>query len=223
LNEKIAVSRSRKTLFTNFKLKYLNQLTGEYCRKNQIVWETLSLESDSKFNYFEENQQMAKELFSFLEPQKMKNGPADYPHFKGRREEMTFKGNTLIFIGAHNIDGIRRMIELFSAQDSQIIPSKVLLSFSKRPSNEIEVMLKTLDDFFRGKSELLVTSFVHPKAFDLKDIEIINAKFNKINKGMFDFVTDWKKELNLSKNQNILVCGSYYFVGEVQRFILSNL
>ncbi len=38
-------------------------------------------------------------------------GIMQIPLYKGRREIMTFEGKSLIFIGAHNIDGIRRMIQ----------------------------------------------------------------------------------------------------------------
>ncbi|MFA6239239.1 MAG: hypothetical protein WC635_18005 [Bacteriovorax sp.] len=221
LNEKIAVSRREKPLFTQFKLQYLNQLTAKYCDSHGIDWRPLPVVSDN--NYFEENQKMAIEIFSTYLPQNDIPPQSSLPNFKGRREEMTFNGNTLIFIGAHNIDGIRRMIELFSPQTGQNWPDVVLLSFSKRSSNELEVMLKMLLDFFGNKSKVVITGFVHPKALELNEVARLENKFNKINKGLLDFVTDWKAEVSLFKNQKILVCGSYYFVGEVQRYIISNI
>lgn len=224
LSEKIAVSRRGKVLFTQFRLEYLNRLTAQYCDDFGVIWKPIPVAHESTINYFEENVRMASELFSFLEPGKVMPELHAIPKFKGRREEMTFKGNTLIFIGAHNIDGIRRMIELYSPQASKGLPTKILLSFSKRPSSELEVMLKTLVDHFGGESKLLITSFVHPKALELSEIVKLENKFNKISKGLLDFVTDWKTELNSTCNQNqkILVCGSYYFVGEVQRFVLTH-
>lgn len=223
LSEKIAVSRRGKALFTQFRLQYLNDFASIYCNEFGVDWRPLSVSKLAEANYFSENQKMARELFSFLEPEKQIPDLALIPKFKGRREEMTFRGNTLIFIGAHNIDGVRRMVELFSPQSSSPLPTTVLLSFSKRPSNELEVMLKTLVEFFGKESKLLITSFVHPKALELDEILKLEKKFNKINKGLLDFVTDWKSELDSSKNQKILVCGSYYFVGEVQRFIHQSL
>lgn len=216
LFEKIAVSRKGVPLFTQFKLGYLNELTDHYCNQKGALWRNIS--SVKSGNYFEENQHMAQEIFSFLEPAKKRGDLESVPHFRGRREEMTFKGNTLIFIGAHNIDGIRRMLELFSAQESSK-PSLVLLSFSKRPTNELEVMLKSLVDFFGKDCKLAMTSFEHPKALEFAEVTKLEKKFNKTNKGLLDFVTNWKTELQSFKNQRILVCGSYYFIGEVQRFI----
>ena len=221
LNEKIAVARSGKPLFTQFKSSYLNDLTKKYCEEHQILWrpiENIGTNTESS-NYFLENQELARALFQFLEPRIGRPEISEIPLFKGRREEMTFNGNGFIFIGAHNIDGVRRMIELFESEAYSDFPTQLLISFSKRPINEVEVMLKMMVEFFGSSAKLSLTSFVHPKALELGAINDLENKFNKINKGMLDFVIDWEAELNKSKNQKILVCGSYYFVGEVQRFI----
>lgn len=225
LGEKLAVARAQKPLFTHFKLDYLNQLTKNYCDEHGVLWRPIERESrnDNLENYFLENQKMAEAIFHFLRGHYEKNEFSDneIPIFKGRREEMTFNGNTLIFIGAHNIDGVRRMIELFSNPIPSFLPSQLLISFSKRPLKEVEIMLKMMVDFFGNETKLSLTSFVHPKALELSAIMELESKFNKMNKGMLDFATDWKTDLKKSKNQRILVCGSYYFVGEVQHFIHS--
>ena len=224
LSEKIAVSRANKPLYTQFKLDYLNQLTKKYCDEHKIAWRPIEMSREKMLsgNYFLENQKMARAIYQFLEPHGVVPFTSEIPLFKGRREEMTFNGNTLIFIGAHNIDGVRRMIELFESQLTSSLPTQLLISFSRRPINEVEIMLKSMLDFFGNGTKISLTSFVHPKALDLSAINELESKFNKISKGMLDFVTDWKTDLNKSKNQKILVCGSYYFVGEVQRFIHSN-
>ncbi len=224
LAEKIAVSREGKPLFTQFPLAYLNERTEKYCQEKKVLWCPLPADFETKGNYFLENQKMARALFHELEPLAELPRDNELPLFKGRREEMTFKKNTLIFIGAHNIDGVRRMIELFHSDSKDLLPARVLMSFSKRPVNEVEVMLKSIVDFFGNDSKLVLTHFDHPKALELDQLRTVEEKINKISKGLLDFVTDWKTDLDsLSRgNQKILVCGSYYFVGEVQRFILSH-
>lgn len=217
LAEKIAVSRPGKTLLTQFHLNYLNQLTHEYCENKNVVWK--SIREEKKQNYFEQNQAMARALFRELVPDGNLSDHLPIPEFKGRREEMTFRGNALIFIGAHNIDGVRSMTELFPDVSKSSWPTQLLISFSKRPVSEIEVMLKSMAEHFGENSKLILTSFEHPKAMDVKALHEVEEHLNKINKGMFDFVTDWKSYLNQVEKQNILVCGSYYFVGEIQRFI----
>lgn len=223
LKEKLAVSRAHKPLFTSFSLDYLNHLTQEYCEIKQVSWRPLSKNIRHEHeDYFQENQKMAQALFFELMGSEQKLPTEEVPTFKGRREEMTFKGNTLIFIGAHNIDGVRRMTELFLSTPKELWPTRVLMSFSKRPEKEVEVMLKSLVDFFGKKTKMDLTSFEHPKAQDLKELREVGKKINEFSKGLLDFVTDWKIDLNHTNNQKILVCGSYYFIGEVQRFIHSH-
>jgi len=220
LNEKLGISRPGKKLFTQFHLHYLNELTGSYCQDRGICW--VSLSPSARLNYFEQNQAMARALFSELEPTKDQHQEGGIPDFKGRREVMTFNGNTLIFIGAHNTDGVRSMIDLFKSDTSVAKPQHLLISFSKRPELEIEVMLKTIVGHFASSAKLHLTYFEHPKAFDEAALFKMAEKFNKINKGMLDFVTEWNTYLSQTKDQTILVCGSYYFVGEVQRFLISH-
>ncbi len=220
LNEKIAVSRKGKMLYTQFHLQYLNELTEAYCKQHGVLWKPLPKEHPG--NYFKQNQSLARALFNDLEPGEKRGSATRIPDFKGRREVMTFKGNTLIFIGAHNTDGVRSMIDLFRSESSASRPQQLLMSFSKRPDQEIEVMLKTIVGFFGKSAKLNVSFFEHPKATDESALLEVAGKFNKINKGMLDFVSDWKTYLSQAENQTILVCGSYYFVGEVQRFIISH-
>lgn len=227
LSEKIAVARRGALLLTNFKLAYLNEKTGDYARREGVIWRSLTSQENSE-SYFEDNQKMAWEIFNHFYPhngQDFKKAISLLPAYKGRREIMTFKGKSLIFIGAHNIDGVRRMLEGFerSVENSlesgtKKFPGQVLISFSQRPENEVIIMLKALMEFFQGKSTLLLTSFDHPKALSS---EVLQSITKKVNKGMLNFVPDWKvflKEEN-TEDSPILVCGSYYFIGEIQRFI----
>ena len=218
LSEKIAVSRPKRPLFTAFHLDYLNELTRDYVQQNGVAWKPLKTSEEK--NYFLENQEMAWEIFSFFLPQfssQKASFLSELPSYKGRREIMTFGAKSLIFIGAHNIDGMRRMLQAHDEEKSLNFDS-VLLAFSKRPLDEVEVMLKSVMDFVPHEVSLKVTCFDHPKALSREDVR---QAFEKTNKGMLQFVPDWKSDLQNSKSTSILVCGSYYFIGEVQRFILS--
>ena len=220
LSEKIAVSREKKPLFTNFSLNYLNEKTHEYVKKHNIDWRKLAINKKHS-TYFIENQQMAWEIFKYFIPDSkltFEKGIEHLPLYKGRREMMTFQGLSLIFIGAHNIDGVRRMLQSFLESSDVIFPDSLLVSFSQRPQKEVEVMLASMVEFFKNRSEIKLTSFNHPKALDEQSIRDASLK---VNKGMLNFVFDWKSELKNSKSKTILVCGSYYFIGEVQRFINS--
>jgi dihydrofolate synthase/folylpolyglutamate synthase len=220
LLEKIAVSREKKPLFTNFNLEYLNNLTAEYVQKKKIDWRIVRTKQAGE-NYFLENQQMAWEIFQYLCPSSKAvfgDSILSLPLYKGRREIMTFSGKSLIFIGAHNIDGVRRMLQSYQHSSLTLSPETLLVSFSQRPVKEVEIMLKSLLGYFGNEAKLFITCFDHPKALD-KDI--IKDVCLKVNKEMLNFTIDWKTEIKNSKSQTILVCGSYYFIGEVQRFINS--
>ena len=218
LAEKIAVSRKGKLLFTNFDLEYLNSQTKKYTQEHGVLWRPLQ----GSAQYYEANQKMAWEVFRQLEPTSLltfSEGISSLPLYKGRREIMTFEGKSLIFIGAHNIDGVRRMLQSYleSVKSHNLIfPESLLVSFSQRPISEVEVMLKSLVDFFKDKASISLTSFDHPKALDPESVRLAGVR---INKGMLNFVFDWKSELKNTKANTVLVCGSYYFIGEVQRFI----
>jgi dihydrofolate synthase/folylpolyglutamate synthase len=205
--EKIAVSRESRPLFTSFSLEYLNEMTLNYCLQKQVDWKPISPELD----YFKSNIQMAEGIFRyFLPAHNTKKNFKETP-FKGRHEMMTFRGNTLIFIGAHNVEGMRKMLEHFSLKNDLDV---ALFSFSKRSKKEIELMLQMLTNFSKSNVELWPTVFQHPKAIDRDVIE----KSSKV------FISDWRAKLEsfatTHKQKKILVCGSYYFIGEVQRFIL---
>lgn len=191
LNEKIAVSRAGRPLFTQFRLAYLNERTSKYCQSHGIKW--IQISADFHLDYFQENQKMAQELFTFLEPEKHIDFSTDVPSFKGRTEKMTFNQNALIFIGAHNIDGVRKMTELLSSDDHFESIDSVLISFSKRPEDEVIVMLKSMMEFFGHKTKMNLTHFEHPKALPEAMILEVEKEIHKMNKGMLTFVSDWKK------------------------------
>lgn len=139
---------------------------------------------------------------------------------------MTFNGKSLIFIGAHNTDGIRAMVELLKNDESQLRPESLLVSFSKRPDEEIRSMITSLREYFSGESfveavPLYLTYFDHPKAMDKNQLQSLDEEY----KGNLHFVSDWKAFLLTHSldcpEEKILVCGSYYFIGEIQRFIMS--
>lgn len=219
LSEKIAVARTGKPLFTAFSLEYLNSQTKIYCEEKKINW--IALESTPNEDYFLSNQKMAWKIFNFFLPEntlQFEKMIAKVPLFKGRREIMTIGTKSLIFIGAHNIDGIRKMLEAQKFGTDDTIDS-VVVSFSKRPVSEVEIMLKGLLEFFGHKTVIKVSCFDHPKALARDEVAEALAR---VNKGMLEFVPNWKADLHRSKAEKILYCGSYYFIGEVQRFILNS-
>jgi folylpolyglutamate synthase/dihydropteroate synthase len=78
-------------------------------------------------------------------------------------------------------------------------------------------MCKTLKILAQNGSELKLTFFEHPKAVSKE--AIMELYTDGENEGLFKFVEDWKSHITENHNQVYLVCGSYYFIGEVQSFL----
>jgi dihydrofolate synthase/folylpolyglutamate synthase len=218
LNEKLGVCRDKSKLISNISLDYLKDKIHYLSKTRNIEW----INHNSTRNYFRDNQLLSFAIFQHYFPNIEMQ--LNFPIFKGRHEKMSFKGKTIIFIGAHNIDGVRSMVQSkLLDQAASDIPIKVLLSFSKRSYEELNIMLKLLLGFKGIIYKVLLTTFHHEKAVDVKLINLLFKENLKFNEGLLGFVENWKEELLQSNNEKILVCGSYYFIGEVQRFIHTNL
>lgn len=143
---------------------------------------------------------------------------------KGRQEQMTREGHRFIFIGAHNVDGVAKMID--ELKQKQSVFDEVWFSFSQRPFSEISLVMEM---FLRDKkisARWRYFSFAHPKTFKrsacekeeqqlwdkwILELSQENCQQMAIEdhlKGGLDVVSDEKK---------ILVTGSYYFISAVQK------
>jgi dihydrofolate synthase/folylpolyglutamate synthase len=172
---------------------------------------------DESMEYSHRNKLLAAFTFEYFKnqfvPKSLNISKYSFQSLKGRFEELKFGPITFIFVGSHNIDGVRKLMQKISLGKQDF--DAALLSFSKRPDQEIETILGI---FLGSFKKVMVTSFEHIKAAtQLKD----QADKNKV-----EFVTDWKTYLeskikNQDKPETILVSGSYYFVGEVQKFLFS--
>lgn len=211
--EKLGVLRPGKKLLSNLKLDHLKEICHDYCKENDVEWRDI----ESSTDYFNSNISLSKSAALYLVPDI--NLDLQFPLFSGRQEIVFWNGIKFILNGAHNPDGIREMLKYSKPIDFNF----VLASFSKRDRKDIETMIKSLTRWVDCDEKLYLASFEHPKALDLKILEDVK-KSNCHNK--YVLINDWKKFLNGFKDQNatpsILVTGSYYFIGEVHTFLLSN-
>lgn len=149
-----------------------------------------------------------------------------WPTFKGRFEKMTDGVRTFIFIGAHNPDGFRAMTHALA--QSELRHLSALVAFSARELREIKACLKTLTVVEGLIDHLVLTAFDHPRSWKLSadEKEQLVRELAAFQKRMS--VTYQEDCWPLSgptfppnEHQNILVCGSYYFVGAVERALLA--
>jgi dihydrofolate synthase/folylpolyglutamate synthase len=133
------------------------------------------------------------------------------PH---RGDKLSFRDGKLQFIGSHNTDGMRKLIQYFCSRKNEKF-DYVIVSFSKRSDLEIEAMLKSLLSLPETFKKILVTRFDHPKAWSGNITKFVSPFIEEIN------WEDFLMKENLD-SKNILVTGSYYFVGSIKKFIFQN-
>ena len=221
LGEKLGITRAGQTLLTSLESSYLRDVCRNYSRQHKVAWGDL-FEQGVLFegqNYRERNNLLAQHLFRELVG-KMPSPQRDSIELKGRWETMTLGKAKFLFVGAHNLDGIKRMVSSMEA----LVLAQVLISFSLRSRDEICAMLTALNKL-QLSGPISLVYFRHSRGFSPENWARICSEVAKqeqlrgIQRG-----GDWKEFVakKRSKEQTILVCGSYYFIGEVQKFILLN-
>jgi dihydrofolate synthase/folylpolyglutamate synthase len=215
LSEKLGVLRSNTMLIANLELAYCRERTVVYAKDLGATY--LDLFAVYPEDYSKQNRFLAFVAMNWLfnqkiDVQKLKN------EFSTRKMEQIFKGRfekwrtTLgdyYFNGSHNLDGVRKLVSLLTK--SQQTPfKKTIIAFSQRPSEEIEQMIKIFETNRNFFGKIYVTKFIHPKAYDGPLV---------LGQGT-TYVADWKEALlQFDAQDKALVCGSYYFVGETQKFL----
>lgn len=251
LREKLGISRSQVPLITGFELEWLQKQTQAFCDQNKIPHYDLFKMGYLKKSdhYVFRNKIMAhllKKVFCLDEEDTpFKNAPPDVvrkeviddPFFdftggKGRFEKWRLgKKSEVLFVGAHNIDGIRKLTNALAGT----FFDHVLLSFSKRNKKDILDSLSHLAAYPCLYKNISLTFFDHEKAWK-KETEIGGKGEDQIIKLCDSLgirvLSNWKESVedifqkkDFGKNtegQRTLITGSYYFIGEVQKFLLSN-
>lgn len=228
LSEKMGVTRPFGILISSLELSYLREQISTHYQVNCFDLFSLGI-TKIKDDFTTRNKKLAMALFICVNNQchmdeklflselgnhleKMDFTPKG---FKGRFEKVTWEDRCFIFIGAHNIDGIRKM-----ANHPIILKSRIdyiWCSFSKRLKKE---MINSLS-VFMGLAPTIVTPFTHFKASSALELQEVCAdiKNDQIKYPLF-FEDDIFATLSLfEKNKTIVVTGSYYFIGEVQKII----
>ena len=220
LLEKLGVTRPQVPLLTCLELSFQREVCREFTKTTQVPWiDLFEAELVTKTNdYSKRNRLLALQAFKKLTGKTISLESLRSLSFKGRGETIQITYKTFFFIGAHNHDGVRKMVEGLKSghllNDFSCPFDTILVSFSKRSIEEIEACVRLLARDWRLTNRVVLTSFEHNKAMDGKAL----SKF----KGLVEFEADWKNILPKLQG-TVLVTGSYYFVGEVQRFLSSKL
>ncbi len=222
LKEKLGICRENSPHFSSLEQVYLRNKQVSYLskKKNLIdLFESGIIKEED--NYFLRNKLLASYFINTLlggdlsrESLLLQINSFVCSVTKGRQEEVTIKNIKFIFIGAHNVDGIRKMRDYFLSQKNRD-RSAILCAFSKRKNEDIVSSLEIIKSAPCLFESINVTSFEHLKALPLESIPSIEE---------VTITEDWKSYLdnilNCKKGQWI-VTGSYYFIGEVQKYLNS--
>lgn len=209
LFEKYGVSRFGGRLLSCVEQDTLKDILRDWTKRDQINFSQLDL--DDSMSYQQRNRELAKALFFEL-CQKEAQAPFDWPVSKGRREKVTFRDRDFIFIGAHNLDGHRKMLKMLKDEEVVSRDDVLVLSFSTGREDQVSKILNLYKTYPCLFSYKFVTSFEGERSIE-KDFLI-----EQLQDG-FEFMSEWNELLDDKyKNKKIIISGSYFFISEVQKF-----
>lgn len=213
LSQKIGIARKNAPLVSFYTSSYLLSETKKQAKAIGALYHDLS---DKYFSndYSYRNRLLATALFVYATARVQSSldqldallASFSFPSFPGRKERMTRGKRSFIFIGAHNVEGMRALYQ------AGLVFDHALVAFSIRPQSDV---------IAAGKIVRLITKsvdftvFDHPKALP-----------EDVTKALFPtcFLADWKAKVDQLMHQEgeTVVMGSYYFIGEVQKYFATN-
>lgn len=215
--EKLAISRKSKFLISTLELLYLRQIAKNYCETNAVKWIDLIDENSQlkNLNYSNRNQLLAQRSVELITGKTIteKHWLGYHSSTMTRWEE---NGVEFYGFGSHNPDGLRKLVQFLSQHNYNNFDT-LIFSFSKRNTKDIECMLKIINQL--NIPTIKLVAFKHPKAMEESKLKTMAMAYSKV-----EFVDDSHKVIqNLSPNSKVLVCGSYYFLGEFQKISTSSI
>lgn len=218
LREKLAISRKAIPLICGVEEGHLQQMVIDHCEGGKIPLELLSLSSHWKsYDYERRNREVAARALSQLLKQNISwEIFSQQSALPARREIVTCEGNRFILIGAHNPDGMKKALTWVAGRPSLKIDG-VIFSFSARPQQDLEEMLRELERFAQTGPTLMPVSFRHAKALDAASLNQLLAPRARA----LALEKIWEKNY-LGQQHTYLVTGSYYLIAAFMRDILQH-
>jgi dihydrofolate synthase/folylpolyglutamate synthase len=245
LAEKIEITRAQKYLVSGVVDVSLRPLIHAFCQIRRVnLVDCAENEHFRTASYPQRNEQVATQVLALsaelfwrdrfkLSPQVI-SLPAEC---LGRRQILTLADKKFIFIGAHNTQGIEQMIDWLKGDTSPLtMIDEIWMGFSDRAVSDVQTMIDLLMGINEVK-EKKIFSFGHTKAFKIDQLlawiknRWATLKIQSLESETIDtrgieaqkFFHGRGKDCFADEKKNfILVTGSYYFVGEVQKKLLSS-
>lgn len=237
LKEKLGVTRTQAPHLSSLKSRYVYDRQQKFLGQNHLSFD---LFHDGKVgrdvSYRQSNRVLAMMAANYLLSGEISFERAwrqvcekkSWPGLKGRFEKMTDGGHTFIFIGAHNTDGFRELVGALKKYEGAL-PTSAWVAFSARDDSELHSCLKTLLSGVESLNTVYLTDFDHPRSWKLRDmsserrvgLERALSKFLTRTRVRYDQSwTQLWESLELAEGDCTMVCGSYYFVGTLERALM---
>lgn len=228
LAEKLGVCRKNIPLISALNSETLNKKVSEFSKLKEIPWINLKEEYPklASMAYWDQNMLVSLIAFNMLTQGVSNLNAVDIDHLPlpknspGRFEQMTLENRGFIFIGAHNLDGLRVLVQSIYERVELDVDSECLFALSERPDDEINSILEVIISCNRLSRITKVCSFKHPRALNIEKLSSLLESRKKAGKEELKFVESWKKAINKSSSNKTLILGSYYFISEVQKYLL---
>lgn len=209
LKEKLGITRRNRPLVASLDRKYLVDLCRDHCEEEGIPLYLMEFQDSLSFQ--DKNWLMAKKLAHLF----FKSSDEDYQRPQtlwARPFEVTYEGQQFTLLGSHNLDGLRSLAHWANEKKTAegFFFDETWLGMSRKDNEEISHCLELIDQSFCLSLEIRFFEFDHPRATSLHQLKDCWEKEDRKKKAYFE--TDFRN-LSFKGNKNILVCGSYYFLG----------
>ncbi|PPE04845.1 folylpolyglutamate synthase [Entomoplasma ellychniae] len=172
-------------------LKYKDIIIKSLVNKNAIIWAD---SYEDKINYQKANKGLANKVLQHF---KINYDLNNVQPPLGRFTQIEFKDIKIILDGAHNVDGINQLINSVNTKEWTVVYASI-------ETKDYITILNTLKNNFE---KVYITNFEYFKSWDINKINH-NLKIKNIE----NFI--------LTSKENLLICGSLYFVPLVYEFII---
>jgi dihydrofolate synthase/folylpolyglutamate synthase len=211
LLEKVEISREGKPHISSIGIEYLKKLENDFVTKRGGHYKNVY---NAEFDYFQQNMQVASELFKTLLPaikideRELKDlylGP-------GRMQREKYGTNDILLNGTHNPDGFKALTDYFYRESIKF--DSVILGFSNRTEKELKQIIAIIKKYPCRFDKLYLTSFEHPRALSHSEA----VRIAEINQIPFVNYSEFFDTIKAHDNAlKVLVTGSNYFLSEVIR------
>jgi|GEM_PF-1231195 len=224
LHEKFGIAREGKPLISGVKQSFLRDELVTCSKSKGIELLDIYKEDPSLINknYKICNLSVARRVFGIVNTEHSATRATQnkLPFVEGplwgRPIKMTTKDGQFIFIGSHNLDGLRSLAEWVNGSTEYKF-KRVILGLSRSSKKEIVECLRLVQESRCLGEEIYLTRFNHPRASDLELVKQAVTDVNKKSERKVKLDRDWKNIIAKCSRSNddevILFTGSYFFIG----------